>query len=324
MPVTSVTSDPQALTMTLVAEFPVPVERLWQAFTEPAQLERFWGPPGWPATFTRHDFSVGGGADYHMTSPEGQRSTCRWEFLAIEPISSFEVTDAFVTEDGNVNPDLPSMRMSFLFDETATGSRVTNITYFDSLEALEQVVAMGAVEGSTMAINQLDTVLQGLRDFAAGKGTQVQILSDTHVIFTRLIEAPREVVWKAYTTPELVQRWLLGPDGWTMPICEIDLRSGGEYRYGWAPADGTDGEPFGFDGTTLLIDAPRRWVCTEHMTGTEYPPTTNDLTLTEEDGVTLLSILVVYPDAQVRDMVLATGMTDGMEASYARLEDMLV
>lgn len=325
MPVTSVTTDPESLTMTLVAEFPVTVERLWNAFTEPAQLERFWGPPGWPARFTHHDFTVGGTANYHMTSPRGERSGGRWEFLAIDPPRSFEVIDAFALDDGSINPDLPSMRMTFEFLDSPVGSELRNTTYFTSLDGLQQVVNMGAVEGATMAFNQLDRVLQGLREFAAGKGTQTDLLSDTHVRFTRLIEAPRDVVWKAYTTPDLVQRWLLGPDGWTMPVCEIDLSQGGAYRYGWEPDAEVEGEPFGFHGETLHVDPEAfRWVVTEQMTGMDYPPTTNDLSLVEEDGATLLSILVEYPDKATRDMVLETGMVDGMERSFERLDAMLV
>ena len=324
MPVTSVTTDPESLTMTLVAEFPVTVERLWNAFTEPAQLERFWGPPGWPARFTHHDFTVGGTANYHMTSPRGERSGGRWEFLAIDPPRSFEVVDAFALDDGSVNPNLPSMRMTFEFLDSPVGAELRNTTYFTSLDGLQQVVEMGAVEGATMAFNQLDRVLQGLREFAAGKGTQMDLLSDTHVQFTRLIDAPRDLVWKAYTTPDLVQRWLLGPDGWSMPVCEIDLREGGEYRYGWEPDDEAKGEAFGFHGTTVHVDPDVfRWVVTEQMTGMDHPPTLNDLQLVEEGGATLLSILVEYPDKATRDMVLATGMVDGMERSFERLEEIV-
>lgn len=323
MPVTSVTTDPQALTMTLHAEFPVPVERLWRAFTDPRQLERFWGPPGWPATFTEHDFTVGGLARYHMTSPTGETAGGRWEFLRIEPQQSFEVLDGFARSDGSVNPEMPTMRMTFVFEQTPGGARLTNTTYFTSVADLEQLTQMGMVEGATLAFNQLDAVLQGLRAFAQGKGTRVEILSDTHVRFTRLIDGPRDMVWRAYTTPDLMQRWLLGPDGWRMPICEMDFRPGGRYRYRWVPEEGVEGEPFGFEGETLYVEPPFRAVMTEQMSGTDYPPTTNDLTLVEEDGATLMTLVVEYPNAEVRDMVLATGMVEGMETSYARLEQLL-
>jgi uncharacterized protein YndB with AHSA1/START domain len=320
MPVTEITTDPEALTMTLVADFAAPRERLWHAFTEPRQLERFWGPPGWPAAFSEFDFVVGGRARYAMTGPMGERSRGAWEFVRIDDPDGFEVLDGFVDEDGNLIDGMPVMRMTFGFEQTEGGSRLVNVSHFTSVEALDEVVAMGAVEGSTLAMNQLDAVLQDLREYAQGAGTRTEVLSDTHVRITRLIEGTRDLVWRAHTEPDLMRQWLLGPDGWRMTVCEIDLRPGGAYRYAWAPDEGTEGEPFGFDGETLVVEPIRRMVSTEHMTGTDYPPTTNDLSLYEEDGATLITLLIEYPDKETRDIVLATGMTDGMETSYARLE----
>tara|TARA_B100000378_G_scaffold121634_1_gene98202 strand:- start:1 stop:981 length:981 start_codon:yes stop_codon:yes gene_type:complete len=320
MPVTDVTTDPEALTMTLRAAFAAPVERLWAVFTDPRQLERFWGPPGWPATFTAFDLRVGGHARYAMTGPRGETSAGSWEFLSIDAPHRFEVLDAFVGDDGEPLAEMPTMRMTFDFAADGDGSTLTNTTFFSSAEALEKVVAMGAVEGTTLAMNQLDRVVQGLRAFAQGVGTQVELISDTHVRVTRLIDGPRELVWRAHQEPDLMKRWMLGPDGWRMTVCEVDPTVGGRYRYAWEPTDGTEGEAFGFDGETLLSDPPRRAVTTEHMTGTDFPSTINDLSLYEEDGATLLTVLIGYPDKQTRDAVLATGMADGMEASYARLE----
>ena len=323
MPVTDVTTDPEALTMTLTADFDAPVERLWAAFTEPQQLERFWGPPGWPARFPTFDFSVGGRAVYYMTSPQGEKSYGSWEFLEIDAPRGFTVLDNFANEDGAPLEGMPVMRVVFTFEPTATGSRMVNVSHFASADALQQVVDFGAVEGSTMAINQLDRVLEGLRAYAAGKGTQTEILDDTHVRITRLIEGPLDLVWRAHQEPELLEKWMLGPDGWRMTVCEVDPAVGGKYRYQWAPTEGTEGEPFGFDGETVLSEAPRRAVTTEHMTGTDYPSTLNDLNLDEEDGATLITLLIEYPDKETRDIVLGTGMTEGMEASYARLEGVL-
>ncbi|MFG6475634.1 SRPBCC domain-containing protein [Microbacterium sp. P06] len=323
MPVTAVTTDPESLTMTLVAEVDAPPARVWRAFTEPSQLERFWGPPGWPATFTTFDFTVGGRAEYAMTSPAGEKARGTWEFLSIDPETGYEVLDSFVGDDGRVDENLPSTRMRYTFEQTASGSRVTNVSHFSSAEALDQIVEMGAVEGSTMAFNQLDQVVADLREYALGKGTRTEILDDVHVRITRLIEGSRDLVWRAHNDPDLMRRWLLGPDGWRMTVCEIDPSVGGRYRYAWAPEEGTEGEEFGFDGETLLSEPPVRAVTTEHMTGTDFPSTTNDLSLYEEDGVTLLTLLIEYPDKETRDMVLATGMTDGMEASYGRLEGVL-
>lgn len=319
MPVTDIITDPEKLTMTVIADFAAPVERLWGAFTEPRQLERFWGPPGWPATFTAFDFEPGGKAEYAMRGPRGEKSAGAWEFLSIDAPRAFEVLDAFVDDDGKPLDGFPAMRMTFTFEPTTEGSRMVNTSYFDSAEALEQIVAMGAVEGTRMAMAQLDAVLQDLRDYAQGKGTRVELLDDTHVRITRLVEGPRELVWRAHMEPDLIRQWMLGPDGWEMTECVVGTAPGDSYRNSWAPVGDTEGEPFGFEGEVLLVDAPRRAVTTERMQGMPVE-TLNDLNLYEEDGATLVTVLIEYPDKETRDMILATGMADGMEASFARLE----
>src|SRR5215213_5037345 len=159
MPITSVSSDPNALTLTVVGDYPVPVERLWEAYADPRQLERFWGPETWPATFTRHDMAVGGRSEYSMTGPDGSTSHGWWRFVAVEPGRRIEVEDGFAHEDGRPNDTMPTMRMVFTFEPTATGSRFTGVTHFPSLEAMEQLVQMGMVEGMRSALGQLDGVL---------------------------------------------------------------------------------------------------------------------------------------------------------------------
>jgi uncharacterized protein YndB with AHSA1/START domain len=324
MPVTSMTTDPESLSMTLVADFPVSAERLWEAFADPRQLERFWGPPGYPATFGTWDLKVGGFAHYWMTSPEGQQFHGRWDVTAVDAPHSFTVTDAFADEQGAADPSMPAGEMTVTIEGTATGSRVTVLSLSPTLEALEQVIAMGQVEGMTQAFGQLDAVLADLREYALGRGTVTEIVDDTHVKITRAFEAPRHLIWRAHTEPELMKRWLLGPDGWVMTVCEVDAVPGGSYRYAWAPEDPSRGEPFGFEGENLVIDPERRLVSTERMSGTDFAGTVNDLNFAEADGVTLLTLYITYADAAQRDMILATGMTDGMEASYARLERELV
>ena len=170
MPITSVSSDANALTLTVVGDYPVPVERLWQAYADPRQLERFWGPETWPATFTRHDMAVGGRSEYHMTGPDGTTSRGWWRFLAVEPPRRFEVEDGFADEEGRPNEQMPSMRMVFTFEPTATGSRLVGVTRFTSLESMEQLVKMGMIEGLKSALGQLDAVLGASAPAAAGRG----------------------------------------------------------------------------------------------------------------------------------------------------------
>lgn len=318
MPVTSVTTEPEELTMTLVAEFPVPVERLWRAFADPRKLERFWGPPGYPATFDTYDLRPGGTSHYWMTSPQGERFHGRWDFVEVEEPNRIVVLDSFADAQGEVDPAIPTGRMTLTFESTPGGSRFTAVSASQTAEALEQVLAMGQAEGMRMAMDQLDAVLQDLRAYAQGKGTRTELLDDQHVRITRLMEGPRDLVWRAHHEPELLKKWLLGPDGWQMVECEV----GGTYRYVWQQGD-DESTRFGFEGETVLSQPQWRAVTTEKMIGMEGPSTLNDLQLYEEDGATLLTLLVEYPDKETRDMILATGMTDGMETSYARLESLL-
>ena len=145
--------------------------------------------------------------------------------------------------------------------------------------------------------------------------------TDREVVITRVFNAPRRLVFDAHTKPELVRRWLLGPPGWTMPICEIDLRVGGKYRYVWR---GPKGESMGMGGVHREILAPARLVSTqlfdEDWTGGE---TVGTLVLTEQGGKTTLTQTVLYASKEARDGALRTGMTDGMEAGYVRLDELL-
>jgi uncharacterized protein YndB with AHSA1/START domain len=318
MPITSVTSDAAALTLTVVGDYPVPVERLWDAYADPRQLEKFWGPESWPATFTRHDMAVGGRSQYYMTGPDGSTSHGWWRFLRIEPGRRFEVEDGFAHEDGRPNQAMPTMRMVFTFEPTPSGSRFVSVTRFPSVEAMERLVEMGMLEGLRSALGQLDHVLTDLASFAADRTTGAQILDDTRVRISRIVRGTVQEVWRAHHDAALLKRWLLGPDGWTMPVCEVASRVGDSFRYEWEAEDGS--HRFGFEGELLESEPPRRSVTSERMIGMEGPGTVNEMTLTPIEAGTLLTLVITYPSAEVRDAVLGTGMTDGMETSYARLE----
>jgi uncharacterized protein YndB with AHSA1/START domain len=328
MPITTVTNDPENLTMTVVADFGVPLKRLWDAYVDPRQLEKFWGPPTFPATFTRHDAYPGGLSSYTMTGPEGDSHGGYWEWIDVKApggdVAAFEVKDGFAHEDGSPNNDLPDMRMVFHFESTDTGSRVTTTTHFNSAEQLQELLAMGMEDGLKEAMSQMDDVLADLTSFARKVGTTTDLLSDTQVRISRIIGGTLDQVWHAHHDPELLKVWLLGPDGWIMPVCEVSTEVGGTNRYEWTREDGTDG--FGFTGEVLEIDPPRRSVTTERFIGDERFPgdtTTNEMTLTPVESGTLLSLVVTYPSADIRDQALGTGQVEGMETSYARLESLL-
>ena len=158
MPLTSISKDPAKLSITVVGDYPVPQKRLWEAFADPRQLERFWGPPAFPATFTRHDFKVGGRAEYFLTLPEGKQSKGSWKFTAVNPISSFEARDG---EENAEDENMPAS-MKFSFETTPTGSRMSIITWFSSIEAMEQTIP-GMEAGLRAAMPQLDALLADSR-----------------------------------------------------------------------------------------------------------------------------------------------------------------
>lgn len=150
---------------------------------------------------------------------------------------------------------------------------------------------------------------------------KIETVGEREVVITRAFNAPRDLVFEAYTKPELVRRWLLGPGDWTMPVCEIDLRVGGRYRFVWRHADGRQ---MGMGGEYREVAAPARLVSSEvfdeDWTGGEAVTT---LVLTETGGRTTAVSTVLYSSRAARDAVLKTPMADGMEAGYVRLDQLL-
>lgn len=158
------------------------------------------------------------------------------------------------------------------------------------------------------------------------KTAQVSLPDERTVFVTREFRAPRALVYDAFTNPDLVRRWLLGPPGWTMPVCEMDVRVGGTFKWRWRSDE--DGSEFGFHGEYLEVDAPTRIRNTETFDPGSLGGAMGQCVVTTEfadrDGVTVMSISIEYESQEVRDAALATGMTDGMEMGYQRLDDMLV
>lgn len=145
--------------------------------------------------------------------------------------------------------------------------------------------------------------------------------TDREVLIERDFDAPRQVVFDAFTKPELVRRWLLGPEGWTMPVCEIDLRVGGTYRYVWRKAGAKD---MGMGGVFREVVAPQRIVATEKFDDAWYPGEAIDTTVFAEVGnATHVSITVLYESKEARDTASRSGMEQGMAIGFNRLEELL-
>ncbi|HET6920325.1 MAG TPA: SRPBCC domain-containing protein [Jiangellaceae bacterium] len=160
MTVTAVRKDPHALTMTIDAEFDASLERVWQLWADPLQLERWWGPPTYPATFTKHNLTAGSRVEYHMTGPEGDQPRGYWDIVEVNPPRSLVFRDGFANDDGSPNNDLPMTTARVTIDEVGAGrTRMSIESVFPSAEAMEQVLAMGAEEGLKQAVGQIDAIL---------------------------------------------------------------------------------------------------------------------------------------------------------------------
>lgn len=147
---------------------------------------------------------------------------------------------------------------------------------------------------------------------------EIAALGELEAVASRTFDAPRQLVWDCHTKPELLKRWLFGPDGWSMPECEVDLRVGGKFRYVWRHADGRE---MAMGGEFQEIKAPERLVHTELFDEdwTEGRTVVSN-TFTERDGKTTLNMVIRYSSARARDAALATPMAEGMEAGYRRLD----
>ena len=160
MTVTDVRKDPDALSMTLTAEFDASPERVWQLWADPRQLERWWGPPTYPATVDSHDLRAGGRVQYHMTGPEGDQPHGYWEVTEADPPHSLAFRDGFANDDGTPNPDLPTTEARVTIEEISDGrTRMSIDSIFPSTKAMEQLLAMGMEEGFTLALGQIDAIL---------------------------------------------------------------------------------------------------------------------------------------------------------------------
>jgi uncharacterized protein YndB with AHSA1/START domain len=165
------------------------------------------------------------------------------------------------------------------------------------------------------------------------KPVVVKTPTDREVVVVRTFDAPVALVWDAHTKPELLQRWLVGQPGWTMPYCRVDLRVGGKYRYVWRNTE--SGREFGSHGEHLEVETHARIVTSERMDGLDgnpidydHPaetgdPAINTLVMAESAGRTTITLSMVFPSKEVRDMAVGSGMTDGMAMGYDLLDALL-
>ena len=160
MTLMAVRKDPATTTMTTTAEFAATPERVWQLWSDPRQLERWWGPPSWPATFTSHDLRPGGRVEYHMTGPTGEQPKGYWEVGEVDPPTSIVFHDGFLNDDGTQNTELPGTESRVRIEDIGGGrTRMSIVSIFPSVAAMEQLLAMGMEEGLSQAVGQIDAIL---------------------------------------------------------------------------------------------------------------------------------------------------------------------
>jgi len=160
MSVTDVRKDPTALTMTVASEWDAPIARVWQLWADPRKLERWWGPPTYPATVVEHDLQPGGRVGYFMTGPEGDQHHGWWKVVGVDEPNRLELVDGFADTDGKPDDTMPTTRFTVSFTELASGAtRMVIETRFPSRAAMEQMTEMGMDEGMTAAMGQIDAIL---------------------------------------------------------------------------------------------------------------------------------------------------------------------
>ncbi|MEV5488366.1 SRPBCC domain-containing protein [Streptomyces bobili] len=161
MTVTSVDKDFDSLTLTLTADFAAPVENVWQLWADPRRLERWWGPPAYPATFESHDLTPGGEVTYFMTGPEGDKHRGWWRVTSVAAPTSLEFTDGFADQDGTPSTTMPTTTMSMRLTEHDGGTRMEIRSAFATRQQMDQLITMGMEEGLKEAVGQMDGLLTG-------------------------------------------------------------------------------------------------------------------------------------------------------------------
>jgi uncharacterized protein YndB with AHSA1/START domain len=159
MSITSVDTDYDNLTVTLIADFDAPIDQVWGLWSDPRKLERWWGPPTYPATFEKHELGPGGEVTYLMTGPEGDKHYGVWRVAAVDPPNSLEFTDAFADEDGTPIADMPVSTVTVQLTERNAGTRMEMRLMLESREDMEKLLSTGVVEGLRQAIGQMDALL---------------------------------------------------------------------------------------------------------------------------------------------------------------------
>jgi len=161
MSVTSIDKDLDNLTLTLIADFEAPPERVWELWADPRKLERWWGPPSYPATVKEHSLDAGAEVTYFMTGPEGDTHHGWWRITSVDPPRSLEFVDGFADQDGKPSDEMPTTTIRMQLTDSGDGTRMELRSTYDSREQMEEMLKMGMAEGIQEAVGQMDALLAG-------------------------------------------------------------------------------------------------------------------------------------------------------------------
>ena len=301
----------------MIRDFNAPRQLVFDAFTKPELLRRWLlGPPGWSLASCEMDLRVGGKWRFvWRDGANGQDMAMGGVFREIDKPGRL-----VHTEDFEGAPDHQSIETKE-FAEKSGRTTFTQVTLYASREARDAVWQGEMDSGMEATFDRLDEMLTSMSMRKSGD-LKLTTSGDRDIIMTRNFNAPRHLVFDAFTKPELIKRWLLGPDGWSMPVCEVDLRVGGKFRYVWR--NNENGQEMGMSGVYRDVDRPRRIINTEQFDEPWYPGEAVDTTeFAESSGRTTVTQTVHYASMEARDGVLKSGMESGVSRSYDRLDELL-
>lgn len=301
--------------------FDAPRDLVFQAWTDPQHIAQWWGPRGFTTRVIEMDLRPGGRSRYVMVGPDGTEYPVTGVFQEIVPPERIVATDEFDEGYEQVSDaKLPQgMVMTILFEDMGGQTKLTLHIVHATADDRRQHEAMGVVAGWNSSFDCLDEWL-AMQISDRQTGFSVTLPSDREILITRVFNAPRHLVFDAWTQPEHVKRWF-GCGTMTMTVCDINLRVGGTWRY--VLHDPTQGIEHGFSGEYREIVPPERLVTTECYEPVPHSDHLNTLTLTEHNGKTTLHILIHHESREQRDGHLQSGMEVGLRYTLNRLEDLL-
>jgi uncharacterized protein YndB with AHSA1/START domain len=302
--------------------FNAPRELVFKAWTEPEHIAQWWGPEGFTTRVIEFDLRPGGRSRYVMVGPDGTEYPGEGVFREVVPPERIVTTDEFGEDyEQLTDVELPQgMVITILFEELNDKTRLTLQISHPSADDRRKHEEMGVVAGWNSSFDCLDEFL-AKQIKQQQNGFSLTLPSDREILITRVFNAPRQLVFEAWTQPEHVKRWFGGCTPMVMTVCEIDLRVGGKWRY--VLHDASNNTEHGFAGEYREIVRPERLVATERYEPVPNSDHLNTLTLSEQNGKTTLHILIQHQSQEQRDGHLQSGMETGLRETLNRLETVL-